>query len=223
MIYETNYIMHYNKNHDKLGRFAKGTNGQASRTLRRLEKYENRKRNKNEGKLLSKHAVRALNRAEVSKTTERFELDRYNKKLSKAKEGSYRQTKYQQKKELTEQNIKQLEAFGKHVIDTSSGDIYSKTIKTTDWANMKPHAVARNVVKMTAMAGLMSVGAGAALGSLAVIGAMPMGVAAEIAYAPETTPFVNTLGYYTGLFGVGKKKEAQRYSKRQHRKYKKVN
>lgn len=46
MIYETDYLMHFNKNHDKLGRFAKGRGGSSSKKQnanqrQRLSKYSN--------------------------------------------------------------------------------------------------------------------------------------------------------------------------------------
>lgn len=42
MIYETNYIMHYNPNHDKLGRFAKGTSSgfYSKSTAKKLNKID---------------------------------------------------------------------------------------------------------------------------------------------------------------------------------------
>ena len=52
MIYETNYLMHYNKNHDKLGRFSKGTGGEASRTIKRINKKVDRAISKNKLKKL---------------------------------------------------------------------------------------------------------------------------------------------------------------------------
>ena len=62
MIYETNYIMHYNKNHDKLGRFAKGTSSgfYSKSTAKKLNKIDKMAQKKKMTNRLDKKIAREL-------------------------------------------------------------------------------------------------------------------------------------------------------------------
>lgn len=62
MIYETNYLIHYNKNHDKFGRFAKGTSSgfYSKSTAKKLNKIDKMAQKKKMTNRLDKKIAKKL-------------------------------------------------------------------------------------------------------------------------------------------------------------------
>lgn len=102
MIYETNYLMHYNKNHDKLGRFARGVGGSLSGASRRERKIEKLKQ-KNQILKLKQQNQNDKNRLRDLKNVEKQKKEESDKKQNPQKEIQKKEYKY--KSNLSSEDI----------------------------------------------------------------------------------------------------------------------
>lgn len=130
MIYETNYLMHYNKNHDKLGRFAKGTGGEASRTIRKINKKVDKAISKN--KLNSKKAARYLNILDSERVNNEFVKDRTNRNIEKFKNKDRDTSKMSANLDVLNTNTKAISDLGKYIVDNTSGSIFKEPLDKLD-------------------------------------------------------------------------------------------
>ena len=183
MIYETNYIMHYNKNHDKLGRFAKSGHSTLSYHGNRINAKKNKYLEANKT-ITNKQGVRLLNKIEKYKTNELFRLDRKNKKIEK----TIKKNKEEKKKvllgekKITEKNIKEMSKLGKEIIDKMEGPIYSKDGSQRD---LTGETIMKKTLRSAAMSGAILAGTNIISGSLMGIGvtAIP-----QYTYIPQVNP-----------------------------------
>lgn len=89
MIYETDYIMHYNYNHDKLGRFAKSGTGSSRRVMSKISKKVDKKISEPHGSISGKKAAKYLNKIDKRIAVERISQKRAYDKSQYDKVGTH--------------------------------------------------------------------------------------------------------------------------------------
>lgn len=206
--YETNnkYLLHYNKNHDKLGRFAKGPGGGYDLiAARRLNKKVERIKRKNDGKIPTKKAVKIANKIDRLKTNEEFSREyrkfTYNNRTDSTNIDKKIKNKIKSRIDKNDKTIQELTELGTEVIKNNP-NIMSKTIDRRD---TRPNAMVRGYYKSSLIGG----GAGYVAGVLAgVLGATvlgPVSPAVMSAISVATSAAGDVTAYKTARKRRGKK------------------